>query len=148
MVGRVFGEVGRPQNVYFGGNLKTDLVRHEERMTEFLLSCWPDRWLRLWNVDDKLRPDGELWFGNTHLYAELDVGTVPLTRVSKKMMKYERLMEHGSFVVWVTLRESRVQGLMKRVGKLADRALFTVLGWDRWIDANGETIPFLSGEKQ
>ena len=54
MIGRFLKDVGRPENVYFGGDLREDLARHEVYVTQTILDMRPDTWVRLWDVDKKV----------------------------------------------------------------------------------------------
>ena len=139
LVGTVQFDEGRPLDVYFIGNIKTDLLYHETRLTEFLFRIG-GRCARGQDVDPDLLPDATLWLDGKTLQIELDTGDVPYKRV---LDRYEVYAGHETDVLWIAPTETRMEGLRQRSSIIADKAMFTTYDkcLSEWVDAQGVGIP-------
>jgi len=142
---------GRPENVYFIGQVRTDWLDHELRITRVVRAAgWPDM-LRLYDVpkvkgvyDGKevdVRPDGQ--FAEMGRLLEMDCGTEPQVEIEKKAVV---LGATGKAIMWVMLSEARMKKL-KAWTEAAPLSLFALYqdlldkpGGEVWTDHAGSKV--------
>jgi hypothetical protein len=135
---------GRPENVY--GNWKVPYwqLRHELRLTDFLL-CYPESdVLRGHIVNRRIRPDAEMTLNGIFYFVELDTGEQTLSQVCRRQAVYAGVED---FVLYVTTTERRRESLRRNCSEAVRKiALFGVLDdvmrqphGAVWMDAFGES---------
>ncbi|MBI5760025.1 MAG: hypothetical protein HZA46_16025 [Planctomycetales bacterium] len=135
---------GRPETVYC--NLwkpKSDHLRHEVWLTDFLL-CYPAAQIvRGWRVDSRIRPDAEMTLDDQKFYVELDTGEQSYRQVRERQRAYAGVQD---FLLYVTLSPRRMAGLIEQSHAVHNIALFTTLAQVQadphgkiWVDASGKT---------
>ena len=136
---------GRPEIAYCNSwKPKADQLRHEVWVTDFLL-CYPDAEIvRGWRVDRHIRPDAEMQLRGQKFYVELDSGEQSHRQVRDRQLAYASVRD---FLLYVTLSERRLTGLIKHAESVRHIALFTTL--ERvvadphgpvWVDCQGKTV--------
>lgn len=134
---------GRPEIAYCNSwRPKSNQLRHEVWLTDFLL-CYPDaEVVRGWKVDTHIRPDAELTLHGRKFYVELDTGEQSHRQVRDRQQAYTGVQD---FLLYVTLSPRRMAGLIERSRAVQNIALFTTLGQvqsdphgDVWVDAFGQ----------
>lgn len=133
----MLNDLGRPQSVYSRRSVKTDWVRHEVLLTEFLLRTRPESIVRGNDVDPEVRPDAEIVRNGLTVNVELDTGECGYEQVMRRFRVYRDV---DDLVLWVTLSEARMAGLMHRADMISSTALFTTLDSDVWCDLNGKQV--------
>jgi hypothetical protein len=138
----VLADTGRPERI-FCYKPKYDQIRHELRLTDFLL-CYPEAdTLRGWAVNRRLRPDAEMTMDGYFYNVELDTGEQTFAQVRRRQRRYAGIED---FVLYVTTTEKRVEGLRRNAHEAVKRiALFATLTdvqrdphGEVWIDCQGE----------
>ena len=82
-------------------------------------------------VDDVLLPDATVFFP-TPVHFEMDMDTEGYDQVARQIERYG-----DQYNVWITTKQSRLEGLMKLAGP---SSMFTVCGSKLWIDSQGHEI--------
>ena len=138
-------KTGHPETVYCNGwKPKSDHLRHELLLTDFLL-CYPEfAVVRGWLVNQRIRPDAEMRNGETKLNVELDTGKQTYRMVQRRQK--EAYADEQDLLLYVTLTERRMAGLIQHSEAVKDIALFTTLervqadpDGEIWVDWFGGT---------
>lgn len=128
-----------------GWKPKSDQLRHEVLLTDFL-RCYPEaEVVRGPFVDNRIRPDAELTFSDGRaFYVELDTGLQSHTAVLRRQREAYRDVQQ--MVLYVTLSRRRLSGLVAHAQLVKDIAVFTCLEdavrdpfGPIWVDAQGHT---------
>lgn len=116
---------GRPQTVIANTwRPKPDQFRHDILLTDFLL-CYPDAEIvRGPAVDKHIRADAEMIMNGHMFFVELDTGSEPYSKVERRQNSYRAVTD---FLLYVTLSERRMQGLVKHSERVKNIAMFTTL---------------------
>lgn len=126
-----------------GWRPKSDQLRHEALLTDFLL-CYPEAELvRGPFVDSRIRPDAELTFPDGRFfYVEFDTGLQSHSAVLRRQRDAYRDVQQ--MVLYVTTSQRRLSGLVAHAELVKDIAVFTCLEdvlrdpqGEIWIDAQG-----------
>lgn len=147
---RVVGHVvmkatGRPETVFCNTwKPKADQLRHEVYVTDFLLAYPEADVVRGWRVDRRIRPDAEMTLRGHKLFVELDTGEQSHRQVRERQLAYAGVQ---GFLLYVTLSERRMDGLIKHAEAVKGIALFTTLAQVLadphgriWVDCFGKTL--------
>ena len=135
---------GRPEIAYCNSwKPKSDQLRHEVWLTDFLV-CYPEAEIvRGWRVDRRIRPDADMTLRGRKFYVELDTGEQSYPRVCDRQVAYAGVQD---FLLYVTLSERRMAGLISHADSVKGIALFTTLNRVQqdphgriWIDCFGRT---------
>ncbi len=112
--------------------------------TDFLLSYPQIQFTRGNSVDQRIRPDAELWINGQHFFVEVDTGQQSYSQVRRRQRFYASVSD---LLLYVTASERRLQGLVRESGQVKEIALFTVLGrvirdphGEIWQDLQGKTV--------
>ena len=145
-VGHALMEItGRPEIAYCNSwKPKADQLRHEVWVTDFLL-CYPEAEIvRGWRVDRQIRADAEMELRGQKFYVELDSGEQSHRQVRQRQLAYAGVRD---FLLYVTLSERRLAGLIKHAESVKHIALFTTLQRVMadphgavWVDCQGQTV--------
>jgi hypothetical protein len=144
VVGYVKGASGRPETVFCNSwRPRSTQLFHELVVTEFLL-CYPHfRYVRGYAVNQRIRPDAEIWINNAHIFIEVDTGQQSYRQIRQRQRAYFGVQD---VLLYVTLSERRLKGLIRESGQVRAIALFTTL--DRLLeDPAGEIWEDLSGQR-
>lgn len=127
-----------------GWKPKRDQLRHEILTTDFLLSYPTAEFVRGWDVDPKIRPDATMTLDGITYHIETDTGSESFRRIEKRQQVYAGV---DDFVLYVTLSDRRMDGLMRHSEKIDRIALFTTLQQaiadprgDIWQDYSGNVV--------
>ncbi|MCA9075848.1 MAG: hypothetical protein KDA93_12495 [Planctomycetaceae bacterium] len=116
---------GPPVRAYCNGwKPKRDQLRHEILTTDFLLGYPSADVVRGWDVDPHIRPDATMQLDGITYHIETDTGSESFRRIRKRQKVYAHV---DDFVLYVTLSERRLQGLMQHSQQIQRIALFTTL---------------------
>ena len=114
---------GRPETV-FCNTWKPSKLRHELLLTDFLL-CYPKATIvRGWRVDKRIRADAEMMLDGRKFFVELDTGEQSYRQVRDRQLSYAGVQD---FLLYVTLSERRLQGLLGQADAVKGIALFSTL---------------------
>ena len=118
-------DFGRPERVYSNSwTPKADHLRHELLLTDFLL-CYPEAdVLRGWLVNKRIRPDAEMRINGRLFNVELDTGHQSYAQVRRRQQRYAGVQD---LLLYVTLKSSRLAGLIRNSNAVQSIALFTTL---------------------
>lgn len=121
----VMGAAGHPERVYCNRwKPKSDQLRHDILLTDFLL-CYPEaRVVRGWEVDPRLRPDATMSLDGQDFHIELDTGSESYRKVRERQTVYAGVKE---LVLYVTQSDRRLEGLLRQSEAIKEMALFTTL---------------------
>jgi hypothetical protein len=142
LVGVVSRKAGRPESVYCCWRPKPDQLLHDVTLTQLCLRLDAGRILRGPHViDQRARPDAEVWINGRLYYLELDRGTMSHEQIVRRFRKYENCRH---LVLWVCPTEARREGLRLRAERIRSVALFTTLAEaldsphaEIWVDYQG-----------
>lgn len=117
-------DTGRQEKVYCNGwKPKSDQLRHEVLLTDFLLLYGDAETVRGWHVDRTLRPDAEMRLHGLLYYVELDTGHMSLSQIRKRQEAYRGA---SNLVLYVTLgTQVRLRNLMRTSERIEQIGLFT-----------------------
>lgn len=120
---------------------KSDQLRHEVLLTDFLLGYPDAEVVRGLTVNDRIRPDAEMVLGGRKFYVELDTGEMNHSRVQQRHAAYAGVQD---FLLFVTLSAARMPRLIAGAEAVREIALFTTLEQamreprgEIWVDAFG-----------
>lgn len=110
-------------------------------VTDFVL-CYPQyECVRGYEVNKRVRPDAEFWFGEKCVFIEIDMGQQSYRQVRNRQRVYSDITNP---LLYVTASERRLRGLIRESVQVHSIALFTTLGrvlqnpdGEIWEDANG-----------
>jgi hypothetical protein len=119
-------------------------------LTDFLL-CYPQAEIvRGWQVDHRIRPDAEMTLDGQRFFVEMDTGEQTYRQVEHRQRAYKSVRD---WLLYVTITEARLAGLMRHSMTVRDIAFFTTL--DRvlkdptgeiWIDSSGKVASLTQSE--
>ena len=136
---------GRPESVFCNGwRPKYDQLRHEVKLTDFLLLYTPDELVRGWYVDRTIRPDAQMLLEEQKYYVELDTGHMSMGQIKRRQVVYRDVTDH--LVLYVTLGTQRRVKSLIQASQLIDKiGLFTTLD-EAMADPSGAIWKTREGE--
>lgn len=152
LIGEVMiGDTGRPEKVFCNGwKPKQDHLRHEVLLTDFLLLYPEAEVVRGWSVDKRVRPDAEMTLFGRRFFVELDTGEQSYAQVQRRQR--QAYADVQDFLLYVTMSERRLEGLLTHADQVKGIALFTTLDKAKsdprgpiWVDGFGETAALGQG---
>ena len=149
-MGLTRGVSGRPETAYCNAwQPRSNQLTHDVLLTDFLL-CYPlAEIVRGWQVDSRIRPDAEMTVAGQKFFVELDTGEQTYRQIRHRQRAYAAVRD---LLLYVTVSETRLAGLMRHSSAVESIALFTTL--DRvmrdprgevWVDFAGKTVSLKAG---